>query len=82
LFTTSFIAATRCTVPAPSLRVPMNGAPRRLVTFLASPRKVTKRRRALRAAFLFCFFVADISVANRAARKLALTFNRNLKSEI
>ena len=66
----------------PSLRVPMNGAPRRLVTFLATPRKVSKRRRALCAAFCFCFFVAAISAVYRAVRKLAFTLISKLNHRV
>jgi hypothetical protein len=40
--------------------------------FFASPKKANPPRCFL---FLFLFFVADISVGNRAARKLALTYN-------
>jgi cbb3-type cytochrome oxidase subunit 3 len=37
--------------------------------------KSNQKRRTRRAAFLFLFFVAAISAAYRAARKLAFTFN-------
>ncbi len=72
LLTTLFIAATRCTVPAPSLRVPMNGAPRRLVIFLLR-QKSNQKRRIRRAAFCFLGFCCRaISAAYRASSTTSL----------
>jgi hypothetical protein len=57
------------------------GAARRLVSFLLR-QKSHQKRRTRRTAFCFCFFVADISAVNRAARKLALTFISNLHHRV
>jgi hypothetical protein len=64
----------------------MPGVARRLVTFLLR-QKSNQKRRTRRAAFYFCFFVAAIFAAAAfiepvAARKLAFTFNSNLKYRV
>jgi hypothetical protein len=56
----------------PKLRITLPGLPA-ASHFFCFAKKVTKKGKP--TAPLFVFFVADISVTNRAARKLALTFN-------
>jgi hypothetical protein len=53
------IAATRCTIPAPSLRVPMNGAPRQLSLFCFA-KKVTKKGEPAALLFVFRFLLSPL----------------------